>query len=185
MGDRKREGAAPYDYAGGDDRLDYIPPPTTEHVALFLDKGAHEGITPRLITQMQLLVAGGTPIPVAAVAMGLGMSRVNHWLRKGREAEKDGLEPGFEEGLSKELALLQALDQAKASLEAAMALRITAAAAKDWKAAAYLLERRAGSRWREVKETKVTVTKESDDTKNLSQAELLALATQASESKEE
>ena len=143
-GEQRRmvEGATNFDYTGTDDD---IPPPSLDHVRLDWGKPGRK-LTKESTHQMQLLVAAGLPIPSACTALGLGTSW-KHWGDRARKAEKEGQEPGWGPGESPDLAWLRAMEQAKAAFEASMVARIGAAAVNDWKAAAWLLERRAPQRY--------------------------------------
>lgn len=103
-------------------------------------------LTPQNVETMKLLVAGGTPITTACTAIGAGKSW-NKWGRLGREAERNGVPAGWDEGESPERYWLEQMDQAKAAFETSMIARIGAAAVTDWRAASWLLERRAPQRW--------------------------------------
>lgn len=83
------------------------------------------------------LVNAGVPIPQACEASGVRWSHASHWMRKGRG--EDAREPYT--------SFYQAMMEAKARWEAGAVMRITAAGKDDWKAAAWLLERRASKRW--------------------------------------
>lgn len=87
-------------------------------------------LTPEVQTRICALVNGGAPIPLACKSAGISWNTVKDWLKKGRE----GIEPYA--------AFNTACQQAKASWACAAVLRVTKAGAKDWKASAWLLERR-------------------------------------------
>lgn len=77
-------------------------------------------------------VTAGTSIPTACDAAGVPWSTARHWLDKG----KRGIEPYDR--------FAEAMKRAQAMHEAAATMVITRAADKgDWRAAAYLLERRS------------------------------------------
>lgn len=154
--------------------------PTTDHVKRTWKKskcGRPTLVTAQITHQMCLLIAGGTPLPVAALACGVRGWR--DWVRTGREHEALGYEPGYEEGQSPYVDFLWSIDEARAALEASMALRITQAAIKDWRAAAYTLERRFADRWREKKEIAVTVKRPDEIAKEMSSEELEAAVVKA------
>jgi hypothetical protein len=92
-------------------------------------------LTPELQSQICGYVNGGVPIPTACGACGISWNTVQTWLRKGRDGEKPYAE------------FVAALNQAKNRWEAAAAIRVTKAADKDWKAAAWMLERRRHEIW--------------------------------------
>jgi len=125
------------------------PLPSFDHVRASYGNGRttrRSKLTEQNVETMKLLVAGGVPIPTACTAIGAGRA----WSRWGVVARKDeaaGIPPGWDEGESAELYWLLQMETAKAAFETSMVARIGAAAISDWKAAAWLLERRAPARW--------------------------------------
>ncbi|MFT3927450.1 MAG: hypothetical protein QM778_33260 [Myxococcales bacterium] len=83
-----------------------------------------------------MLVAAGSTVPVAAAAAGIPKKTIEAWMHKGRE----GLDPYSE--------LVEGIREAKAVHEASLLQRLNKAGAKDWRADAWMLERRYGKRWR-------------------------------------
>lgn len=147
--------------------------PSTNHVVrkwYRSPRGKHTPITPQIIEEVALLVAAGATLPVASVACGVG-KRWNEWNIVAREHEALGYEPGFETGQSPYVAWLHAMDEAKCAFEVNCVLHISSGH-KNWKAYAYLLERRAGGRWREKKEVAVTVRTEQDKAAEMSTEQL-------------
>lgn len=78
------------------------------------------------------MVRHGVPIRHAAMAVGVGESTIHSWLARGDQA-KSGIYRDF----------LEAVTRAKAESVATLAARVSQAAATDWRAAAWLLSRRA------------------------------------------
>lgn len=73
----------------------------------------------------------------AARLAGIGVSTLYHWLDLGRQENAPKVYREF----------LEAVETAEAESEAALAARITQAAPRDWKAAAFILERKYPKRW--------------------------------------
>lgn len=158
--------------------------PTTAHVVTTyrtepVAKGPHGGarygtsLTPAIVEQVKLLVAAGVTIPVAAQAIGLTKDQWSNYQRTAKLHQAEGRTPGWGEGESPYLVWGYAIAEAKAAWEASMVLRIGLAARSDWKAAAYLLERRAPDRWYPKKQVDVTV---KNDVTQLSTEQLIDLA---------
>lgn len=142
-------GGGPRDYTGRESDMDddAPPPPNLDHVRLDWGGSTRKArLTPENVHTMALMVAAGTPIPTACTAIGCGKNW-NAWNLQARRDERAGIEAGWDEDQSPQLAWLQAMEQAKAAFEVAMVARVGAAAPNDWKAAAWLLERRAAQRW--------------------------------------
>lgn len=123
----------PYDYAGVESDLPAV-------------SGHGRRLTPELIRRMAQDVALGEPIPTCAVKHGCGTVYRN-WAQTARRHEREQRAPGWGEGESPELAWLLAMDVARADFEGKMVRHIGSAAEFDWKAAAWLLERKAPRRW--------------------------------------
>lgn len=176
-----RRNSQGHDYTGNseDERelLDDVPKPSFAHAVVTFGGKPRKGILTQENThQMQLLVAGGTPIPTACTAVGCGQ-RWRSWSSLARDAERAGKEPGWGPGQSPELEWLYAMEQARAALETSMVARISLAAATDWKAAAWILERRAAQRW--APKAKMTLQVDQKNTleiSTLSTSKLLAIA---------
>jgi hypothetical protein len=84
-------------------------------------------------TRICQLVNGGSPIPQACKAAGVSWNTAKVWLAKGREGKRPYVD------------FYNAVEQAQAAWVCASTLRVTKAGAKDWKASAWLLERRVES----------------------------------------
>lgn len=87
-------------------------------------------LTPEVQRRICAHLVQGAPIPHACEAAGIPWYTCKDWLRKGRAGQKPYL------------AFVQAVERAKGRWVAAAAKRITKAAAFEWRAAAWLLERR-------------------------------------------
>jgi transposase len=91
-------------------------------------------LTPERADDLVLLLAAGASPARAAAAVGVGERSVTRWLRDGlreRVIEARAASPETAEALS----------------EARLVVLIARAAVHDWKAAAWLLERRYPERW--------------------------------------
>ena len=88
-------------------------------------------LTPEIQTKVAGYVNAGAPIPMACTAAGLSWNTAKEWLARGRRGEQP-----YDE-------FVAAMAEAKARWVAGSTMRITKASQKDWKAAAWLLERRA------------------------------------------
>lgn len=141
MAPPKRSGgkASPYDHS---------PPYEESEPAAELDVIVITGkyLTPESVAEIARLVRLGVPIPVAATATGAGR-RPEKWAEKGRSDRALGYEGGFELGQSPELYFVEQIEQAQAGAEADLTGFIRLAAPNDWRAAAWVLERRASTRW--------------------------------------
>lgn len=96
--------------------------------------------TPLVAERMALLVASGVQQNVAGAAMGIDLKTLrdwNDWGERDLAAEIDSVYATW----------WTTMLMAKASCEANWIARVNAGALMDWKAAAYLLERRFGIRW--------------------------------------
>lgn len=92
-------------------------------------------LTPELSKSICTLVQGGASIPDACLASGYSWNTVKVWIARGRTAKREQPFARFADELA----------QAKAKWRAGAVLQITKASAKDWRAAAWLLERRVDS----------------------------------------
>ena len=88
-------------------------------------------LTPALQDQIAGYVNAGSPIPLACKAAGVSWNTAKEWMKRGKR-EEDGIYCEF----------FAAMERAKARWAAGAAMRITKAGQKDWKADAWLLERR-------------------------------------------
>jgi transposase len=93
------------------------------------------------------LLRQGVPQQAAAHRSGITEKSFYRWLERGRNEEK---------GPYHDFVL--AVEAAHATAETALVLRIQTHSRKDWRAAAFLLERRFPDRWREhrIVETQTT-----------------------------
>lgn len=169
MGKPKRSGgkAAPYDHADGDES-ELVPAMLTIKNPDPLARGSE--LTPMRVVGMAELVSKGVPIPVAAGSIGIPGHAWKDWARNGRHDKAMGKQAGFGEGESKYLFWLLKMDEARCQFEAQCVVAIQTAAVMDWKAAAYLLERRASKRWH--LQSKLEITNEAK-----SKLEITAMST--------
>lgn len=142
---RKRAGgkASPYDHSEVDeaDLSDSFA-----SAVRMAENEPNDALTPMRITAMEALVKLGVPIPTAAASLKCGRV-VGRWARKARSDSERGIPPGFGDGQSPHVLWLETMDAARAYSEASLVSAIAMAAPSDWKAAAYILERRYTKRW--------------------------------------
>lgn len=86
--------------------------------------------TPEIGDRIAKLVNAGAPIPRACEASHVSWNTAKTWIKRGR----DGIEPYT--------SFVTLIEEAKAAWVCGATMRITKASEKDWKAAAWLLERR-------------------------------------------
>jgi hypothetical protein len=130
-----------------------------------------DALTPMRMVAMEKLVELGVSIPVAATSLKCG-KRVKAWAAQARTHADRGMKPGFGPGESPYMLWLDTMDAARATAEATLVSAIYMAAPNDWKAAAWILERRFASRWHS--QTQLTLTAKSDQ-----RTEITALSTEA------
>ncbi len=87
-------------------------------------------LTLEVQAQIARYVNAGAPIPHACEAVGVPWPTCKDWLRKGRK------------GIKPYAAFVAAMKQAKAAHATGSVLCVTKAGGKDWRAAAWILERR-------------------------------------------
>lgn len=135
-----------------DDVLDSLEPIKLPELAhLFRTR-----LTPELVREMAMKVAAGTPIPTAAAEMGIPKSTWQHWPKMAKDHQEEGRLPGFGEGESPYLVWAAYMQQAKATFEGSAIRGIRTHGANDWKALAWLLERRMPDRYYPKKQVAVT-----------------------------
>ena len=128
--------SAPYDYTSGSE----ADLPT-------LDWGVKRKLTPDAVENMRRRVLRGVPIPTAATALGYG-GLWRRWGTDARKHEAQGVPAGWGEGESAERMWLNVMDQARAEHEAQCVERIYEIGQEsDWKALAWVIERRHSRRW--------------------------------------
>ncbi len=110
------------------------------------DDGPDGVLTPMRITAMEMMVKSGVAIPVAATAIKC-QRFVGAWTATARRHIAAGQTPGFGAGESPYALFLETMDSARAFHEATVTAAITNAATLDWRAGAWLLERRYSKRW--------------------------------------
>lgn len=172
---RRGGAAAPYDHVDAkDDSLD-----DDEGIVLDFDDPDPDCnvITPRRTLAMTEMVKVGVPVHVAAAAIGIKGELWKSWSKTARVHKEKSLEGGFEKGQSPYVYWLDQVHAAKAQYEASLIACIGNAASHDWKAAAWMLERFAASRWHLASKLELSA-KSGDkvDIQSLPTAQLLALA---------
>ena len=100
-------------------------------------------LTPEVTERITRLIRLGNCRETAAAAAGISSRTLRNWCMWGA----DGREPYTE--------FCDALEAAEAEIEKNVVIAVIAAAKKDWKAAAWWLERRHPNRWRDKKPTAI------------------------------
>jgi hypothetical protein len=116
--------------ASPDDLAAVLAPDVEEPDEVVLDDEALD----RLATMLR----AGNYVTVAARAVGVSPDRLAEWLERGASSHAD--DRGFVE-------LRERLDRARADAEVRHVALVAAAAAENWQAAAWLLERQYPDRW--------------------------------------
>lgn len=119
--------------ASPDDLAAVLAPDVEEPDEVVLDDEALD----RLATMLR----AGNYVTVAARAVGVSPDRLAEWLERGASSHAD--DRGFVE-------LRERLDRARADAEVRHVALVAAAAAENWQAAAWLLERGFPERWARV-----------------------------------
>src|SRR4051812_29985515 len=107
-------------------------------------------LTPELQARIcELIRTGGVHPETAAVSAGICEKTYSRWLVRGRQS-RSGIYVAF----------VRAVSKAMRDWEAGLTITVRKAASKDWRAAAFLLERGAPERWgkRERVDVKADVT---------------------------
>jgi hypothetical protein len=99
--------------------------------------GRKTSLTPQLADRLEGLFRTGTPVATAVAAVGLARSTYYDWLDRGEG----------EQSVPRLAAFRARMELARGEGEAVLVARISRAAAEDWRAAAWLLERGAPARW--------------------------------------
>lgn len=102
--------------------------------------GRPTNCTPQVIKVAARLHAIGLTMPVLCQATGIPFQTVLEWNRKGKDDIAAGVDSPFAQWW-------QAMEEAKGAFEANMVRTVVAGAVTDWKAAAWILERRVAQRW--------------------------------------
>lgn len=90
------------------------------------------------LDRLATMLRAGNYVTVAARAVGVAPDRLAEWLERGASSDPD--ERSFVE-------LRERLDRARADAEVRHVALVAAAAAENWQAAAWLLERQYPDRW--------------------------------------
>lgn len=99
--------------------------------------GRKPSLTTEVLATIVGVIGGGGSLSSAARAAGIGKSTLSRWLALGKAA---GAQRCYKD-------LVTAIDKAEAQLEVTLCKRISDASEHDWKAAAWMLERRFPERW--------------------------------------
>lgn len=97
-------------------------------------------LTPELISEVAARIATGAHFEAVAVASGIGRATLYRWLEKGEADEEHDVD-------SLERVFRDAVSRATAEAEEVLAGMIRRHALDDWRAAAFLLERRNPAVW--------------------------------------
>jgi transposase-like protein len=112
-------------------------------------------LSERLLLRIVKAVTEGSYPIQAVVANGVARNTFYEWIQRARRDEAAGIEPGFEEGQSRYLALALALDEAEAVAEQKGLEALKATYLDDPKAVQFFMERRFPERWRKRESTEV------------------------------
>ncbi|TPV96223.1 MAG: hypothetical protein B7733_05805 [Myxococcales bacterium FL481] len=102
------------------------------------DPGPATALTPAVIEAIELGLEEGLPMTVISQSLGFRPTRITAWLSKARRQDRDGITD------SPYIDLLNVYQAARARGLANLHNTIRRASNKDWKAAAWILERVAG-----------------------------------------
>lgn len=121
-----------------EDGTSIVPAPKTSYRVHPQGRDTH--CTPQVIKFAARLHAAGLSIPVLCKAMGIRPDVAMVWSARGRADLAAGIDSPFSQWWC-------AMEEAKGASEANLVRLVSAGAASDWKAAAFLLERRFPQRW--------------------------------------
>lgn len=147
-----------------DEQGQLMPQPKTSYRTH--PQGRDTYCSPQVIKVASQLHAAGLSLPVLCKAIGLSFETAKDWSTRGRADLAAGVDSPFARWWA-------ALEEAKGASEANLIRMVCAGAATDWRAAAWLLERRYWQRWADPK---FRLPKEAkDDLSGKSAAELQAI----------
>jgi len=109
-------------------------------------QGRKSKLTPEMQAKIVSYLQGGTYIETAAAAAGIGKRTLFRWLKN---ATEKGCDPKYK-------AFADAVEKAQAAANLRDVTLISHAAKKDWRAAAWRLERRHPKRWGTVQRHEVS-----------------------------
>ena len=112
-------------------------------------------LTEETVAAIEEGLRNGAPLAVAAQAAGLSKATILRWLERGRKG-RDVPKPYRE--------LVRRVETARAQGQLAILAGIARAAADDWRAAAWLLERSDPDRWARASARARTKPPEEDET---------------------
>lgn len=113
-----------------------LPPSRARPVSMAERKGRPTLLTERVQYEICERITRGVPAKTAAQAVGISVRTFNDWLKRGLEAADD------DEREAPFVAFAEAVEEARARFVAVHVENVAAAGADDWKASAWLLERR-------------------------------------------
>lgn len=129
--------------------------------------GRPSDLTPELEGKLLSMIRAGAPLQSACAACGIGYSTLNEWRRRGEGTHKRKATPEYQE-------FSQKLSIAEAQAEVNLVALIRAAVPNDWRAGAWLLERRFSDRWSNTQRLQILCQQELDKTLGLLEQQLPA-----------
>lgn len=110
-----------------------------------MPRGRPPKVTPETTEEVCQLIETGIPIETAAQAKGVGVSTWHRWTQRGREAKRGPYRRFYKRVM-----------EARARAEVRFVAIIALSAEKDWRSAAWMLERRNPKQWGQ--QSRVVVT---------------------------
>lgn len=107
--------------------------------------GQPSKLTPKMMSRIEELITAGCSMRETATVVGLDYSTVMKWMRRGREAKSGDYFQFFHR-----------VTRARERCTASLTEFIQNAAPQDWRAAAWMLERRAPKRWTKTQSVEVS-----------------------------
>lgn len=118
-------------------------------VALTPEEGRHQGrpskLTPEVVARIEELTTAGCSMRETATVVGLDYSTIKKWLKRGRESKS-----------GEHFTFFTRISRARERCTASLTEFIQKAAPQDWRAAAWMLERRAPKRWGKTQSVEVS-----------------------------
>ena len=126
-------------------------------------------ISESVIESVSLLVANGCAVNVAAQALGINHNTAKGWGQIGREHESLGIESIYTKWN-------HCIAVAKSQIEKNLVQAIISHGSTDWKALAFVIERKFPARWG-TKQMEKALASETADTAGMSTADLVKMLT--------